>query len=123
MNTKLSQMQKLMLEQSVYRVADEYYVGYSGGRWVFSRESVWSPKVTNDVNLVNPDNYSDVIVKPKTAGYALTLFAASQICYKYHAQGNEDGAEFWANFMETLRLNAVNKLSGSELSKFLSFVD
>lgn len=123
MNIKLSQLQKSVLEQVVYRVADEYYVGYDGGGWAFSRESVWSPKVSGKVNLVNPNNYSDVIVKPKTAGYALTLLAASQICYKCYEQGRDEATEFWANIMENIKTSAVNSLVGDELTNFLSFID
>jgi len=120
---KLSPMAKFQLEQALYPMADKYYVGYRGGSWSFSRAGIWSPKVSGKVNLVNPDNYSDVNVSPKTAGYGLTLLAASRLGNIAFQRNQNTAANFWFQFVEYVRNNALDNLPKSEVSDFLSFID
>ena len=120
---KISAKAKFNLEQSLYRVADKYYVGYKGGSWAFSRSSIWSPKVSGTVNLVNPDNYSDITVSPKVAGYCLTLLAASRAGNIAYSQGNNIAADFWFRFVEAVRNEALDLLKPADKSLFLEFID
>lgn len=120
---KFDPMAKFSLEQAVYTMADKYYVGYNGGSWSFSRNSVWSPKVSGKVNLVNPDNYSDVNVSAKAAGYGLSLMAASRLGNIAVRKGYNASADFWFRYVDYVRDEALNNLPKSEVSAFLSFID
>lgn len=116
-------MAKLQYEQAVYRVADAHYVGYQGGSWSLSRSGVWSPKVSGKVNLVCPDNYADVVVSAKAAGYGLSVVAASRLGWDAYNRGYEGNARYWFALMESVKQEALDKLRGDDVAGFLSYID
>lgn len=120
---KFTQMAKLDLEMAVYSSADHFWERYQGGTWSFSSKGkFWYPHEQR-VELCNPVNYFEGILSSQTAGIALSMFAANQLCWKFHNDGFTKKSEYWGEYYYYLNDYLMSKFSDEDISKVKLFLD
>ncbi len=120
---KVTLREKLELEMVVYSVADNFWTGYQGGVWSFSREGkFWYPH-NNSIEICNPKNYFDGVLSSKAAGIALSMFAANQLCWKYHERNSFQASEHWGEYYYFLNDYLLDNFSDEDIGKVRSFLD
>lgn len=125
----LTQMQKLMLEQRVFALADKYIPGYSGGKWSWNESlQVWNPPADEEgmVSLVNPDNYTDIKVPAEWAGMCLCSIAYNRLAWAAAEKGNNTGVSLWVENQEAIS-NLAHEAYTSDpecnAAKFFRFIN
>lgn len=111
----------LFFESKIYGMADKYLKGYTGGGWSFAKSyngiPFMIPKGESTVEMVNPCNYFSDKMNAESAGYALTVMAASQLMWQY-----PDNNVLVKNF-RTMMESIDNIFSQEEANKILAFLD
>lgn len=111
----------VFFENKVYGMADKYLKGYMGGGWSFAKSyngiPFMIPKCEATVEMVNPNNYFSDSMSAESAGYALTVMAASQLMWQY-----PENNALIKNF-QFMMDNIYNIFSKEEAAKIVSFLD
>lgn len=124
---KLTELQKLKLEQVTYPLADKYIPGYNGGRWSFNEDlQVWVPPAdsTGLVHLRNADNYSDIVVPQEWAAMCLGAIAYNKLCWADHER-NPALAGLWQENQFHLSdvADSLFGEDGENAGKYFQFID
>lgn len=111
----------VFFENKIYSMADKYLKGYTGGGWSFAKSDngipFMIPKCEATVEMINPNNHFSDTMKVESAGYALTVMAASRLMWQY-----PDNNVLVKNF-RTMMDNIDKIFSQEEANKILTFLD
>lgn len=108
----------LIAESQIYRTMELLCEDYRGGYWTFYTTSnggfFMAPKVSDSqkIELVSLGFCSTVFVSPIAAGLAATMFALSQLSFRY-----EDGP--FADLFHKLREYAIQHDESCEIMRIL----
>jgi len=111
----------LFFESRIYGMADKYLKGYKGGGWSFAKSDngipFMIPKGEAVVEMINPNNYFSDSMSAESAGYALTVMAASQLMWQY-----PENNALIKNF-QFMMDNIHNIFPNEEANKIVDFLD
>ncbi len=115
----------MQFESGMYRLANEYIVGYQGGFWEFVKvdngAKFMYPEI-GTVRLVNHMNYFDERVSQETAGLAVTLLVLNQFVWITHRSENIKLARHFQREYDLL-IDYARTLPDDQFSKIAGFLD
>lgn len=119
---ELTEMQKLYLEQRVYRLADDQLVGYIGGTWTF-KDGLW--QMNTDLPQLLRSTYGEWGVTPLAASYGLNIFACNRLCWHRWQNDAFRESKFWAAHQYALRDAMLDRADILEADKasILQYLD
>jgi cyanophycinase-like exopeptidase len=118
---------KLILEMSVYHVADKMIKDYDGGQWKWYGGiacGYWGmKKETVFLNPVESDYFEGAEVSGKFAGACLTVLVCNMRAWAASESGNHDLAVYWSQRYYATRDLVLDTFSEKEGATLLRFLD